>query len=100
MLVDDNEDDIELTLSALKEANVKNNVLVFEDGREAIAYLKGEGKYADRKVHPLPMLIMLDLKMPKVSGKEVLREIKGDDTLKTIPVVMLTSSAMESDIEE
>ncbi len=100
MLVEDNEDHLELTISALKEANIKNNIVALKDGREAIAYLKGEGEYSNRKAHPLPMLILLDLKMPRVGGKEVLREIKSDDTLKTIPVVMLTSSAMESDIEE
>ena len=100
MLVEDNEDHLELTISALKEANMKNNIVALKDGREAIAYLKGEGEYSNRKAHPLPMLILLDLKMPRVGGKEVLKVIKGDERLRTIPVVMLTSSAMGKDIEE
>ncbi|MCK4265760.1 MAG: response regulator [Thermoplasmata archaeon] len=100
MLVEDNEDHLELTISALKEANMKNNIVALKDGREAIAYLKGEGEYSNRKAHPLPMLILLDLKMPRVGGKEVLKVIKGDERLRTIPVVMLTSSAMEKDIED
>ena len=100
MLVEDNKDHLELTVSALKEANIKNNIVALKDGREAIAYLKGEGEYSNRKAHPLPMLILLDLKMPRVGGKEVLKVIKGDERLRTIPVVMLTSSAMGKDIEE
>jgi len=100
MLVEDNKDHLELTVSALKEANIKNNIVALKDGREAIAYLKGEGEYSNRKAHPLPMLILLDLKMPHVGGKEVLKVIKGDERLRTIPVVMLTSSAMGKDIEE
>ena len=100
MLVEDNEDHVELTLSALEEANIGNRVIVMKDGSDALAYLNGEGEFSDRKKHPLPLLIMLDLKMPKVGGKDVLRKVKSVKRLKNIPVVMLTSSGLEKDVEE
>jgi CheY-like chemotaxis protein len=100
MLVEDNEDHIELTVNALREANLTNKIVVMKDGTKAISYLKGDGEYSDRKTHSLPILILLDLKMPKLGGKEVLKMIKNDEGLKTIPVVILTSSGMESDKEE
>ena len=100
MLVEDNEDHIELTVSALEEANIGNNVIVMKDGSEALTYLNGEGEFSDRRVHPLPILIMLDLKMPIIDGKAVLRKLKSDEKLKTIPVVILTSSDLERDMKE
>jgi two-component system response regulator len=100
MLVEDNDDHIELTLGALKEANLGNKFVVRKDGDEALKYLNGKGKYSDRHHNPLPMLILLDLKLPGMSGKDVLKSIKEDSILRKIPVVMLTSSTMEQDIEE
>ncbi len=100
MLVEDNDDHIELTVSALEEANIGNNVLVMKDGSEALNYLNGEGEFSDRKKNPLPILILLDLKMPNVCGKTVLKKLKSDEKLKSIPVVILTSSDLESDLEE
>jgi two-component system response regulator len=100
MLVEDNEDHIELTLSALEEAKIGNNVIVMKDGSEALTYLDGEGEFFDRRKNPLPILIMLDLKMPNVCGKTVLKKLKSDEKLKSIPVVILTSSDLERDMEE
>jgi len=97
LLAEDNENDIELTLSALEEINLANEVFVVHDGEEALNYLYCRGEYADRS-NGNPVVVLLDLKMPKVDGLEVLREIKQDKNLKTIPVVVLTSSRMESDL--
>lgn len=88
-----------MTLAAFEENKIINRVDVVRDGTEALDYLLYEGKYADRPVE-LPVVILLDIKMPKKSGIEVLREIKANDALKRIPVVMLTSSDMEKDISE
>lgn len=95
LLVEDNPGDVRLTREALKEAKVRNDLYVVEDGIEAIAFLRREGKYKDS---PKPDLILLDLNLPKKSGLEVLTEIKADDKLKRIPVVVLTVSKDEEDI--
>jgi len=97
LLAEDSENDIELTLSALEEINLANEVFVVHDGEEALNYLYYRGEYADRP-NGNPVVVLLDLKMPKVDGLEVLREIKQNEKLKTIPVVVLTSSRMESDL--
>jgi len=97
LLVEDNQMDVVLTLDAFKEAKLKNQINVARNGQEALDYLYGEGKYADRDRYPLPNLILLDLKMPGIDGFEVLRRIKTTEVLKRIPVVILTSSKEEGD---
>lgn len=97
LLVEDSQMDIILTLDAFKEAKLKNIVNVAHDGEEALDYLFGRNKYADRTLYPIPNLILLDLKMPGIDGFEVLRQIKTTETLKRIPVVILTSSKEEGD---
>ncbi len=97
LLVEDSQTDGEMTQRALKKAGLTNAVFWVRDGAEALDYLFCEGAYADRKQRP-PKLVLLDLKMPKVDGIEVLRRVKGDARTSTIPVVMLTSSAEENDI--
>ncbi len=100
LLVEDNPHDVELTLRALKKHNLANNVLVAKDGADALDFVFATGAYADRSVEKSPKLILLDLKLPKVDGLEVLRKIKSDERTKTIPVVVLTSSSEERDIVE
>jgi len=95
LLVEDNPGDVRLTREAFKEGKVLNNLSVVEDGAEAMAFLRQQGKYADV---PRPDLILLDLNLPKKDGREVLPEIKGDTNLKRIPVVVLTTSKAEQDI--
>jgi len=95
LLVEDNPADARLTMEALKDTKIRNKLIVVEDGVEAIAYLRREGKYA--KV-ARPDLILLDLNLPRKDGREVLAEIKADDYLKRIPVVILTTSKAEQDI--
>ena len=95
LLVEDNPGDARLTVEALKEAKVSNELRSVEDGVEAMAFLRRQGKYAGM---PLPDLILLDLNMPKKDGREVLQEIKSDQDLKTIPVVILTTSKAEEDV--
>lgn len=97
LLVEDNPGDVDLTLEGLFEAKVRNNLNVVSDGVEAIAYLRKEGRYADS---PHPDLILLDLNLPKKDGREVLAEIKNDNMLQHIPVVVLTSSDSERDVLE
>jgi CheY-like chemotaxis protein len=97
LLAEDNDNDVELTLAALRSNRVANDVVVVRDGAEALEYLYRRGSFASRGAES-PALILLDLKMPKVDGLEVLRQIKGDPALRTIPVVMLTSSREESDL--
>ena len=99
LLVEDNPNDIELTLEALEEQNLANRVLVFNDGVEVIEYLMYEGPHADRK-REKPAVILLDIKMPRMDGIEVLQKIKNHPELKTIPVVMLTSSREEPDLKK
>lgn len=97
LLAEDDEKDINLTLAALAEINVANKIDVVRDGEEALDYLFKRARYANRE-NGNPVVVMLDLKMPKVDGLEVLKQIKGDDKLRKIPVVILTSSKMESDL--
>jgi len=97
LLVEDDNNDAELTIKALKESNIANQIIRVEDGEEAINYLKCEGKYQSRQnLHPA--LILLDLKLPKINGLEVLKTIRGNAALKYIPVVVLTSSREEQDL--
>ncbi|MGD0004949.1 MAG: response regulator [Anaerolineaceae bacterium] len=98
LLVEDNPDDEELILIALKESNILNQIIVVHDGAEALDYLFGAGKYADRDVSRHPQLILLDLKLPKLSGLEVLERLRADPTTSLAPVVILTSSSEEEDI--
>jgi chemotaxis family two-component system response regulator Rcp1 len=95
LLIEDNPGDVRLTQEALKEAKVRNNLRVSRDGVEALAFLRQEGAHADT---PRPDLVLLDLNLPKKDGREVLAEIKADDRLKRIPVVILTTSQAEEDI--
>ncbi len=95
LLVEDSPSDTELTIEALKEAKVRNHLSTVEDGVEALAFLRREGKYA---AAPQPDLIMLDLNLPRKDGREVLAEIKADRRLKMIPVVVLTTSRAEQDV--
>lgn len=98
LLVEDNPDDAELALSSLKKNNLANNVYVVEDGEEALNFVFAEGKYSGRNIEEKPKLILLDLKLPKINGLEVLQKIKSEESTKTIPVVVLTSSREENDI--
>jgi chemotaxis family two-component system response regulator Rcp1 len=95
LMVEDNPDDIELTVEALKDARVANHLTVVQDGEEALSYLRCRGKYAQAV---RPDLILLDLNMPRKNGRDVLRDIKNDPKLKRIPVVILTTSQAEEDI--
>jgi two-component system response regulator len=97
ILVEDNPDDVELTLDALKTHKLSNRVKVLRDGEEALDYFFGTGKYAGRDVCDRPKVILLDLKLPKVDGLEVLRRIRSDERTKTLPVVVLTSSNEQKD---
>ncbi len=97
LLAEDNDTDAEMTLRALKKKALVNHVVRVSDGAEALDYLRCRGAYADRP-HTLPRLVLLDLKMPKVDGIEVLRQVRADPRLAAMPVVMLTSSAEESDL--
>ena len=97
LLAEDNINDIELTIAALRSNNVANEVVVVRDGAAALDYLYRRSAFASRSPEP-PGLLLLDLKMPKVDGLEVLQQIKGDRALRTIPIVVLTSSREESDL--
>jgi len=98
LLVEDNPNDVEMTLRALKENNLANHVVVVTDGEEALDFIFARGAFSDRKVENGPKVIILDLKLPKVDGLEVLRSLKGDARTNVIPVVVMTSSKEESDI--
>jgi two-component system, response regulator len=97
LLVEDNPDDEALTLRALKKNNIKNEVVVARDGAEALEFLFGTGKYAGRNTDVMPQVVLLDLKLPKVEGLEVLRQVRADKRTKLLPVVILTSSNEEQD---
>ena len=98
LLVEDNPDDVELTLRALKQHNIKNEVIVAGDGAEALDYLFATGAYADRVASPMPAVVLLDLKLPKVDGLQVLQRIRADERTRLVPVVILTSSDEEQDM--
>lgn len=97
LLAEDNDHDVELTLAALDEYNLANEVVLARDGVEALDYLYGRGKFAGH-ANGLPVVVMLDLKMPKMDGLEVLRQMRNDPALKSVPVVMITSSREEQDL--
>ena len=97
LMVEDNPNDEELTLRALRKYNVSNEVVVVRDGQEALDYLFCAGEYASRSVNVQPQVILLDINLPKVNGLEVLKRIRADKRTRTLPVVMLTSSAEERD---
>jgi two-component system, response regulator len=99
LLVEDNPQDAELTIRSLKSKNLANQLVVVEDGEQALEYLFCRGRYASRDGHQSPKVVLLDLKLPKVSGLEVLRALRQDDRTRTIPVVVLTSSREDPDIE-
>jgi two-component system response regulator len=98
LLVEDNPDDELLTLRALKKSNILNEVVVARDGAEALDYLLGTGSYADRDMSLMPQVVLLDLRLPKVEGLEVLRRLRDDERTKLLPIVILTSSDEEQDI--
>jgi CheY-like chemotaxis protein len=98
LLVEDNPNDAKLTLRALSKHNVSNKIHHVTDGEEALNYIFGREEYADHKIENVPKVILLDLKLPKVDGLEVLKALKKDDRTKSIPVVILTSSNQETDI--
>ena len=100
LIVEDNPNHAELIKESIAEANVLNKVVWIDDGDKAIEYIKGKGKYDDWIQYPRPGLILLDLKLPGKNGKEILTEIKSNETTSTIPVVMLTSSDQDRDIDE
>jgi len=98
LLVEDNPHDAELTIRALKKANLANRLIHLHDGAEALDFLFAKGVFADRDIGNRPKVILLDIKMPKVDGIEVLRQLKLDEANRTIPVVIMTSSKEEQDI--
>lgn len=98
LLAEDNPGDAELTIRALKKSKMANSIIHVEDGLQAIKFLFGEGEYAGRDINNKPKVILLDLKMPKLNGMEVLQKIKSDERTKKIPVVVLTSSKEDPDI--
>jgi CheY-like chemotaxis protein len=99
VLVEDNPNDAELISRVLKKHNLTDNLVVLKDGAEALAFFLGEGRHANRTLG-LPKLILLDLKLPKVDGNEVLRRVKSDERTKNIPVVVLTSSSEQRDLQD
>jgi len=98
LLVEDSSDDAEMTIRALKKVNLADNLVHLEDGQEALDYLFGKGKYSSRELSKQPKVILLDIKMPRVDGIEVLRQIKLNEATRMIPVVIMTSSSEEKDM--
>jgi two-component system response regulator len=97
LLVEDNPDDVKLTMRALKKSNILNEIVVAQDGVEALDYLFGTGKYDGRDTNIKPQVILLDLKMPKMDGIEVLRRMRADERTQPLPVVVLTTSSEDRD---
>lgn len=100
LLVEDNPDDEKLTIRALKKQNIQNKVIVARDGAEALDYLFAQGSYQGRDISDLPQVVLLDLKLPKLNGLDVLKRIRADERTRSLPVVMLTTSNEEKDIIE
>jgi two-component system response regulator len=98
LLVEDNPSDVALTQRALEKSHIANDLVVAEDGQQALDYLWGAGAYAGRDVSELPALMLLDLKLPRLSGLEVLRRVRGDARTRRLPVVILTTSREEQDL--
>jgi CheY-like chemotaxis protein len=98
LLVEDNPDDVVLTLRAFKKNNIANEIVVAGDGLEALDYLFGTGKYKERNMSSMPAVILLDLKLPKMDGLKVLERMRADERTKLLPVVILTSSKEEQDV--
>ncbi len=98
LLVEDNPDDVELTLRSLRKNNIMNEVVVVGDGVEALDYLLGTGAHAGRDLSVMPAVILLDLKLPRIDGLEVLRRLRADERTELLPVVILTSSKEEQDL--
>ena len=100
LLVEDNPSDLELAMHALKKYNLANNIEIKRDGAEALDFIFCQGKYAERDIEEIPKIILLDLKLPKIDGLEVLNKIKSNPQTRNIPVVVMTSSNQERDIVE
>ncbi|HWA46113.1 MAG TPA: response regulator [Hypericibacter adhaerens] len=98
LLVEDNDDDVALTIRAFKKNNIRNTVVVARDGVEALDYLFATGAHSGRDRNDLPQVVLLDLKLPKLEGLEVLRRIRAEERTKTLPIVVLTSSKEEQDL--
>jgi two-component system response regulator len=100
LLVEDNPDDVDLTIRAFKKNSISNKVVVVDNGAEALDYLYAKGKYAGRDEKDLPVLVLLDLKLPKIDGMQVLRSIRQNEFTKLLPVVILTSSTEEQNVAD
>ena len=100
LLVEDNASDAELTITALKSRNLANKLIHVSDGEEALDFLFGTGRYAGRNSSKLPKVVLLDLKLPKVDGIEVLRRVRSEESTKLLPIVVLTSSREDRDLLE
>ena len=100
LLVEDNPDDVELTLRAFRQSNIINEVVVAQDGADALDYLFATGAHAGRDTRDMPQVVLLDLNLPKVDGTEVLRRLRADDRTKLLPIVILTSSREQQDLVE
>ncbi len=98
VLVEDNPADVELTLRALRKSHIANEIIVLRDGQQALDYFFAKGAYVGRNTTKQPKVVLLDLKLPKIDGLEVLKELKNNEKTRTIPVVVLTSSKEESDV--
>ncbi|MGA9853190.1 MAG: response regulator [Gammaproteobacteria bacterium] len=98
LLAEDDQNDVMLVKRAFSKSRIINPIACVGNGEEAVAYLRGDGKYADRQQHPLPFMLLLDLKLPRLSGHEVLQWLRGQPLLKRLPVVVLTSSRQPADI--
>jgi CheY-like chemotaxis protein len=100
LLVEDNQDDLDMTLRALRKANLANHIQIARDGVEALDFIFCQGAHANRKIENGPKVILLDLKLPKIDGLEIVKRVKSDSRTKIIPVVMLTSSKEQNDVIE